>query len=645
MNFAFLLPLLCYLIFFVLLSLRESEADWRINFLKAALIWGFVVTAIVELLSLFDLVTYWSVLVTWAIVLISGIAVLVFEVVKKKKRFRKIEIKLFEFSSITIFSCLGIILIVIIVGIIAITSPPNTYDAMTYHMSRVMHWIQNQSVEHYPTHIRRQLYLQPWSEYAILQFQILSITDQFANLIQWFSYLGSIIGVSVIAKKFGSDVKGQVFASVFCATIPMAILQGSSTQNDAVVGFWLVCLVVNFWILLEKPDFKNSIYSGVSLGLAILTKATAYIFGLPLIILFGVMLIIKFKRPILKYLLIICLVAFSLNFLFYLRNFQTYSNPLGPVQDQEEGVFKYSNDIFTVPSMLSNLVRNISLHTGTPYLNLNVEIGDWFRELHKYLGISPDDQRITWFGAEFKIALLNYHEDSSGNLANLILISISLVFLVFIKNEKFLKLYTLSLLLALIIFSAYLRWQPWHSRLHLPLFLLWAPIWGYVFSKKIAHGVTITQFALVGTLFLCATPWIFTGSTRPMIGERSIFTTPRDVMYFGDKRTLSITFHEVFNNLNDLDCSHYGMIMGSNDWEYPFWALQEGGNPQELKVDHIFVGNVSQQYSLNWTSNTAPCIIIDTTSTMGSNIELGMVDYSLLSTINSFRVYEKYYGP
>jgi hypothetical protein len=90
---------------------------------------------------------------------------------------------------------LSIGLIFVLTGLIAIVSPANTWDSMTYHMSRVVHWIQNQGLAHYPTSILRQLHQNPWAEIAILHFQILSNGDRFANLIQWLSMIGASMGV------------------------------------------------------------------------------------------------------------------------------------------------------------------------------------------------------------------------------------------------------------------------------------------------------------------------------------------------------------------------------------------------------------------------------------------------------------------
>lgn len=48
-----------------------------------------------------------------------------------------------------------------------------------------------------------------------------------------FAVAGSLIGVSLSASELGADRRGQILAVLVCATLPMLVLQGSSTQNDA----------------------------------------------------------------------------------------------------------------------------------------------------------------------------------------------------------------------------------------------------------------------------------------------------------------------------------------------------------------------------------------------------------------------------
>ena len=89
-------------------------------------------------------------------------------------------------------------------AVIALVAPPNNWDSMTYHMSRVEHWRVNNSVAHYPTNIEWQLYLNPWAEFAILQFQTLGFgSDRLANLVQWFAFVGSMVGVSLLVRILG----------------------------------------------------------------------------------------------------------------------------------------------------------------------------------------------------------------------------------------------------------------------------------------------------------------------------------------------------------------------------------------------------------------------------------------------------------
>src|SRR4029453_2950809 len=86
-----------------------------------------------------------------------------------------------------------------VTAFIALAAAPNTWDSMTYHLTRVMHWEQERSLHFYATNIQRQLHLTPGAEYVILHLHLLSGGDRLANLPQWFASLGSLFVVSPFA--------------------------------------------------------------------------------------------------------------------------------------------------------------------------------------------------------------------------------------------------------------------------------------------------------------------------------------------------------------------------------------------------------------------------------------------------------------
>ncbi|MBL7197372.1 MAG: glycosyltransferase family 39 protein [Candidatus Omnitrophica bacterium] len=378
-------------------------------------------------------------------------------------RFESLKIQRFEAPFL-----LGIAFIVITVGLIALVAPPNTWDSMTYHMSRVSHWIQNHNVNHYPSHLVRQLKNTPGAEFVIMHFQILTGGDRLANLVQWFSMLGSIIGVSLIAKLLGAGKRGQIFSAVICATIPMGILQGSSTQNDYVVTFWIICFIYYILLILKKGiNYRLLIMAGGALGLALLTKVTAYIYALPFLGWLGLLGFKKFHRNAWKAILIIIIIALSINLEYFIRNFNLYNSPFGQYDAVIDGM--------TLPLFISNVLRNVALHMGTPSTIINQAVYAAIKLIHELLGVSLNDPRITF--ASFHIPF-SFQEDHTGNFIHFALIVLAMiVFLISHRRRKQqdLAYYLIAIIGAFFISCLSIRWNPWQSRYQLPLFVLFCP--------------------------------------------------------------------------------------------------------------------------------------------------------------------------
>ncbi len=570
----------------------------RISSLASSLILGIVVTVSTELLSLKYKLDYPHTLITWGIVLFA--ALITYHSGRKSER-RTLLATGENILSLKLFQA-SILVILIVTGIIALVAPPNNFDSMTYHMSRVAHWIQNQSVGHYPTHIARQLYLPPWAEFAITHLQILTGGDYLANLVQWFSMLGCILGITLIAKELGANLSGQTFAAVFCATIPMGVLQSTSTQNDYVVSFWLVCFVYFGMRWKEDTDWRFTLAAGTSLGLAILTKGTAYIFALPFLVWFSMSGIRNLRWGVIKHFLVLCSMVLIMNAGHYIRNYEIFGNPLGT-----DDLPPLSNEVINLPVAISNITRNLALHAGTPFDEFNRVIRSGIESLHSSLGIDINDRKTTFGKSLFALQQTSLHEDMAGNPLHLILAMISGILVLnsrIRKRHSSLLPYILVVFSACLLFCIYLKWQPWHSRLQLPLFVLSSPFVGIILTesrrKFVANSIMVI---LLGA----SLPWLLGNASRPILGNNSIITTSRIDQYFINQPLIEESFFDAADLIDKHKCKSIGIVLGRNDWEYPLWVLLRRNGNRTPRIEHVNVLNRSGKIK---QAEFKPCAIV-----------------------------------
>ncbi len=687
-----LLPIIS-LIFLFLLRYHYNNC-WRTSLLSAALIWGILLTIFTEILSIFKLITFGWLVGLWGL-LSTTLILTYFQIINRVKnqqqhqnpsvettnqpsetllvqhddnnppvsnRHKTNSINIKPSCLLPSASCLliGIAFILTTVGLIAIIAAPNTLDSMTYHLSRVVHWSQNHSVAHYPTHIGRQLYQNPWAEFTILHLQILSGSDRLANLVQWSSMVGSIIGISLIAKQLGADLRGQILAAVVAVTIPMGILQGSSTQNDYVVSFWVICLAYYVLLTLQTGASGTNILAvSASMGLAILTKATAYIYTFPLFIWFFVSLLKRLRWQIWKPIGTVVVMVLVLNCGHYLRNLDVYGAPIA----SDPGEPKYTNDIFTASALISNILRNFGLHLGTPIGLINATFNKIIHLLHLLLNVEINDPRTTYmdlgkFGIPggWSTIGINATENNTSNTIHFLLIFFSIILCLScqpLRKKRYLLSYLIVVSSIFVLFCFLLKWQWWHSRLHLPIFLLFSAFVGVVLSqitqrqlvqegrrqeaegrrKESLYGDLFNPFscfdyfrrtALVNSLafmlILASLPWLFSGRERPLIGDSNIFKTTRIEQYFNsqaskNKATVRNTYLQGIDFLKSSKCSKIGLLLGHGDLEYPLWVALQESKKSKLEIQHVKVENPSAVKSkIEPYSSFVPCAIFSSKS-------------------------------
>lgn len=577
---------------------RHLFAGWPQAVLLACVAWGVWLTWLTEILSVVKAFQFYPVLLGWAL---PGL--IAFWFIRRWSHLEKIQEPLFAPSSRILLA--GIACIVAVAGLIAFLSPPNNFDSMTYHLSRVMHWLQNRSVAHYPTHEVRQLYQNPGAEFIVAHLFLLSGSDQLANLVQWAAMVGCILGTSFVAGQLGAGPRGQILAALATATIPIGLLQAVNTQNDYVVSFWLVCLVS--FILLIRQNFSWLYVMGIagSLGLAILTKGTAYLFAAPFLIWLGWQIWQARSWSGWKALALVGLVLLLVNGGHYARNFQLFGSPLQP---QNLGDFDYSNEFRGPAVIISNVVRNAALHVNILPPDLRTALQEAIQGLHHLLQLELNDPRTTWPGAAFTVNSFVVDEDVSGNFVHFLLFLAGLGVILQKRrrqNSGLLLSYTLLLVSAFLLFAAYLKWQPWHSRLHLPLFVLAAPIIGWLLVQLPYQPFLSNGLALL--LLVQALPFLVANPLHPLLGRQNIFNQGRLKQYFIESPALIEPYRAAANRIIEQECDRVGLILPVDGWEYPFWVLLQQPASRPVQIEAVDVKNES---AVLQRAGFDPCAVI-----------------------------------
>ena len=621
------------------LIFRRVLLDWREAALSACIVWGIIVIVLTEGLSLFHALAFVPLVVVWG--LISSVSLAV--IVRLWPGNLQLKVKIAGFFRQEGYTAAvlvgGTCLTLLAIVVAALTAPPNTWDSMTYHMARVANWVDHRSVRNYPTNITRQLYMGPWSEFAITHLQILHGSDRFANCVQYFAMLGSVVGVSLLAKKLGVAIRGQLLASVFCATIPMGILQASSTQTDYVMAFWFLCfLCFTIDLIYATTPYPRgtAALAGASLGLAALTKMSALVLAAPFLLWVTFALFRKRRAGPVFQLAIVAAVALLINSGHILRNERTFGWPLGP---RAETAW-YMNEIHTPAAVASNVIRNLAVEMGVPPGDEGILGGSLLTaklRIHEWTGMDINDPRTTFLDTRFNFSpSLTMGEDDAGNPLHLLLAGFAMIVALWnFRCNRPAAVYSACIAAAFLVFCGYLKWQPWIARLHLPLFVAAAPVFGLLLSRDVFRRVApflAMLLLFVGSFYATA------GRERPLVGQATILSQPRTNLYFASKGAIRDPYFAAAAKIARGDPSRIGIISGIDDWEYPLRVLIRARLGKDVRFEHIDVQNPSRYCPPELPPNrgTPDEIVV-----IGSyNPQLIPVGYHSVFTSNEIRVFE-----
>lgn len=665
MQIWIILPFLTFILFTFIVynqKILKLEFNFREALVISGIVFAFVVSITTEIISFYNAITVNAIILFWSIFCILGIAIALFHLIKNNWSCKKITFP--SLSFIDKILLLFLIVNLIIIASIAWTSPPSTWDAMVSNVARIMHWIQNQNIKVFPTNTEAQFYYPPFAAIAIMQLQVLSGTDYLSNFIQFFSMLGCLLLVSLIAKKLSPSITCQLFSIIICGTIPMLILQASSTQYELVLGFFILGFIYFIDEFTNHPSLLYSFLAGASLGLAVYTKPIAYVYVIPFIFIFIVCVIRKFDFTNIKksfafwgvQILPIPLSFFAVSAPYFYRNYEYFGNILGnPV-----GLVTIE---FSFPKLITNTFWNLGGHLQFFYpVNsaISILINAIVSNFDNIFLVKSDI-----FGV-FIIPVLNFNEDNTGNAIHVILILVTLlIILIFTFRKKiknaYMNKYIFGIAFSFILFCLFFNYNEYNIRYQLPLFILCAPLVGYILSKCINKKISYLILILLLTISL---PWVVLNETKPIVSyktlepiyptisniigknvsdiinrnpaefSQSIFKRDRTAQYFNSNRNAREPFMVLSKNISEQKYEKIGLDIkhaAPYDYEYPLWMLLKNSSGSIPRIEHVNVDNPSKNSQDNSLKDFKPEVIF---SVKNGNEKIRIGEMVIIDTIS-----------
>lgn len=538
--------------------------------LKLLICWYFSILATTELLSIFSAINRPYYLVIQGIILIFGLIVI-------KPNYRSL-LKSFIPKSKIYYIIASLALLTFLQGLIG---APSTTDSMVYHLPRVMYWEQEQTL--FQDVIRNEHdFMSPFGEYIILSLYFITGNDRLFFLSQWLAYLIIVYLSGVIAVQIGAE-KAKDLTRLLTATIPISLFQSSSTQIDLVVTALVVSSLSLSLSLINK--FKPNVLIALAflIALGVLTKPTFLIYS---IIPAGIILY-NFRKSFPKLFLTgLLTVAMTLIITsrFFIQNLNLYGNLLGNHLLPDGQEVAYMNDKITPSTLFSNSARNLLTQIPIPVFNRMIENN--LDKLFKIFNIDINDPDASCCGT-FKILPVIYpQEDIVSNPLTILLIFIGLYSLFTSKKYSFAKLILLLSILTFFAFSTILKWQPFHSRLLIPVFIL-GTISSVALLKtriRILKIISIISVVLSFVLIILnvSKPYLSYIHFYPSVEAFSkpnasipeaFYLKPRADQYFNARYYWKEPYNDILTS-PELDNKNLTLsFLLEDNFEYPLWRL------------------------------------------------------------------------
>ncbi|NIN65485.1 MAG: hypothetical protein GTO63_12470, partial [Anaerolineae bacterium] len=456
--------------------------------------------------------------------------------------------------------------------------PPNNWDSLAYHLSRVGYWLQHNSFYPWPTPNLRQTTLPMNAEIGVMWTVLFVGTDQWAGFVQWSAVAASMAAIAGLSQLFGASRAQAVFAALLWATLPEILLQSTTTQNDLLAGAFFASAIYLLYLGLQSRHNGALLLSGLGMGLALGTKTTI-LFLLPGLAVTILVLWFGHVRQRTRQLLVwtgASLAGFLLVGAYVLAlNLVVYGHPLGPpsfVNDLAgspeswpgrltanipRGLYQ-SVDLTGLPDSIAEPLHQVKADVGTRvFSTLNVPT-----DFTPAVG-EPGESDLHWRPP--------VHEDFAafGPVGFLLLVpAVTYQASVALARKDPLRLGLALMSVSLFLAILPLSWYPWDNRYLVVAVTLCAPFLALCWRSGSAYALLRCSIVALALLVM---GWTTTHNlSKPIFGARRIWD-----MDTIERQTINHSSVEpVLRAAERLIPQNavVGTVMGYNDYDYPLFG-------------------------------------------------------------------------
>lgn len=585
----------CYLLLYLLFYTNERRV---LATSKAIVIWTLILFSMTEILSCFQGIRFWPVLLSWIVVDITLLLLLwrkkngtVREMMKKAFSCRV----LFEKKELLFFVALAGML-----GLMALRTVPYNWDSQTYHLPRIMHWAQNGSVAHYATNIIRQISSPVLAEFVNLHIWILTGRDLLFNMLQCLSFLMGAVIIYDICQNLGAERITCFMGTMLYITMPIGFAEALTTQVD---NYASLMFLIYVRILMEMTYDKKSLeYTRTDCGnVCLLGLCAAWGYLIKPSVLFGMvvfaiwLLVVCVRRRdswrIIGKLLLFAIPCFVLPLIpEFSRNYHTFHAlaSAGTGKRQLIGTLKptyvfvnfLKNLAFNLPNFLwpggSGLLEKLIAKVA---VLLNVELND--------VSISEDGRIFAMHSAG------EYRHDMALNplIVWMFLICMIIGCIMYFRKkggDRRKRGYCISAALSFLVFCALLRWEPFVSRYMISYLAALCPCIVLVVQKlqrqiknKAGKGIIFGGIVALCMFHLVGMAWYHVDMCR------STKAGVRPVGYFASRGTYH-SYEALCGVIRENQYIQVGLLMTEDSYEYPIWQMLRG---TAEKIEHVNITN------------------------------------------------------